>query len=104
MAKLRKAALVATAAFLSLCACMAQADTEARILEYIRDHLRSGEPLMITELYNHVFTKPEEHKVLDKLYNAFFRIPLFVAQYQEKVGRPPSLRVIAEQFDLRNRE
>lgn len=75
-------------------------DAETRVLEYIRNHLQSGEPLIVTELYNNVFTKPEEHKALDKLYSAFFRIPLFVAQYQEKFGAPPSLKVIAEQFDL----
>ncbi len=77
---------------------------ETRVIEYIRDHLRPGEPLIITELYNKVFTQPEERKALDKLYSAFFRIPLFVAQYQEKFGEPPSLKVIAEQFDLQNPE
>jgi peroxiredoxin len=56
---------------------------------------------VVTELYNHVFTQPDERQALDKLYNAFFRIPLFVAQYQEKFGSPPTLKIISEQFDLR---
>jgi thiol-disulfide isomerase/thioredoxin len=56
---------------------------------------------MVTELYNNVFTQPDEHRALDKLYRAFFRIPLFVAQYQEKFGAPPKLEKIAEQFDLK---
>ncbi len=76
-----------------------QIDAEARILDYIRQHLRPGEPLLVTEL-SKVFTEPDERKALDKLYNAFFRIPLFVAQYQEKFGSPPSMKIIAEQFDL----
>ncbi len=80
------------------------ADPETRVLEYIREHLRPGEPLIVTDLYNKVFTQTAERKALDKLYNAFFRIPLFVAQYQEKFGSPPSLKVIAEQFDLRDPE
>ncbi len=80
------------------------ADPETRVLEYIRDHLHPGEPLIVTELYNKVFTQPEERKALNKLYNAFFRIPLFVAQFQERFGAPPTLKVIAEQFDLENPE
>ena len=89
--------------FLLLSATIAlpQPDAETRILQYIREHLRPGEPLVVTELYNNVFTRPDERQALDKLYNAFFRIPLFVAQYQEKFGSPPTLKTISEQFDLR---
>jgi thiol-disulfide isomerase/thioredoxin len=76
------------------------ADAETRVLDYIRDHLQPGQPLIVTDLYNRVFTQPDERQALDKLYNAFFRIPLFVANYQEKFGSPPTLKVIAEQFDL----
>ncbi len=79
-------------------------DAERRVLNYIRDHLRPGEPLLVTELYNKVFTAPEERQALDKLYKAFFRIPLFVVQYREKFGAAPSLRVIAQQFDLESPE
>jgi len=78
-----------------------QPDAETRILQYIGEHLRPGQPLVVTELYNNVFTQPDERQALDKLYNAFFRIPLFVAQYQEKFGSPPTLKIISEQFDLR---
>lgn len=77
------------------------ADAETRVIEYIRTHLRPGEPLVVSELYSRVFTKPDERQALDKLYNAFFRIPLFLAQYQEKTGSPPRLATIQQQFDLR---
>lgn len=83
---------------------MAQSDAETRVLNYIREHLQPGQPLLVTELYSKVFTQPDERKALDKLYKAFFRIPLFVAQYQEKFGRPPSRKVISEQFDLKTPE
>ncbi|HEY6291977.1 MAG TPA: TlpA disulfide reductase family protein [Terriglobia bacterium] len=73
---------------------------ETHVVNYIRDHLEPGKPLVVTELYNQVFTQPAERQALDKLYRAFFRIPLFVAQYQEKEGHPPSLKTISEQFDL----
>jgi len=75
-------------------------DAEARVLGYIRDHVQPGQPLVVSELYSKVFTQPDERKALDKLYNAFFRIPLFLVQYQEKFGKPPSLETIGQQFDL----
>jgi thiol-disulfide isomerase/thioredoxin len=77
-------------------------DAETRVIDYIREHLRPGEPLVVSELYSKVFTKPDERRALDKLYNAFFRIPLFLAKYQDKYGSPPDLKTIAQQFDLRN--
>ncbi len=79
---------------------MASTAAEARVLDYVRAHLQPGQPLMVTDLYNRVFTQPDERKALNKLYNAFFRIPLFVANYQEKLQHPPTLAVIAQQFDL----
>ena len=78
----------------------ASSNAEIRVLDYIRTHLQPGQPLMVTDLYNRVFTQPDERRALNKLYNAFFRIPLFVGNYQEKYQSPPSLAVIAEQFDL----
>lgn len=77
-------------------------DAEKRVLDYVRTHLQPGQPLIVSELYNKVFTQPDERQALNKLYNAFFRIPLFVAQYQEKFGEPPSLNVISQQFDLKS--
>jgi thiol-disulfide isomerase/thioredoxin len=79
---------------------LASSAAEVRVLEYIRTHLEPGQPLRITDLYNNVFTRPDERQALNKLYNAFFRIPLFVANYQEKFHSPPSLEAIAQQFDL----
>jgi peroxiredoxin len=70
------------------------------VIDYIRTHVQPGEPLVVSELYSKVFTKPDERQALDKLYNAFFRIPLFLAQYQQKTGSPPKLAVIQQQFDL----
>ncbi len=78
----------------------AASDAEARVLDYIRTHLQPGQPLIFTDLYNRVFTQPDERQALNKLYNAFFRIPIVVARYQEKSGHPPSLAYIAGQFDL----
>ena len=73
---------------------------EGRILGHIRDNLRSGQPLIVTDLYEKVFTQPEERQVLDKLYRAFFRIPLFLVDYQERLQRYPTLQEIAAQFAL----
>ncbi len=73
---------------------------ERRVLDYVREHVKPGHPLIVSDLYNRVFTQPAERQALNKLYNSFFRIPLFVAEYQQKFGAPPTLEVIAQQFDL----
>src|SRR5437879_4523752 len=72
---------------------------EKRIIEYLRTNIRPGEPVIITKLYNEVFTSTEERKVLDRLYNTFFKVPAYVAQYYVTSRRPPSLQEIAHQFN-----
>lgn len=74
-------------------------EAEAKIVRYLSDHLQPGQPVLITELAK-TFAQPAEKLALGKLYSAFFRIPLFVAGYQEKFGHPPSLATISGQFDL----
>ncbi|MGA8183408.1 MAG: TlpA disulfide reductase family protein [Terriglobia bacterium] len=82
----------------------AQANPQAKILQYIRDHLKAGQPVRVTELYNTVFTTPEDHAALNKLYKDFFRIPMFVVQYQQQFSAPPTLKTIAGQFALKTPE
>jgi thiol-disulfide isomerase/thioredoxin len=96
--------MLIAAAFMGLgVSCLlAQTDRQAKILGYIRDHLQAGQPVRVTDLYNSVFTTPEDHAALSKLYKDFFRIPMFVAQYQQRFSAPPSLNTIAEQFSLKN--
>jgi peroxiredoxin len=74
--------------------------TEERIVQYLHEHVRPGEPLVISDLYNNVFKTPEERKVLDRLFNTVFKIPLFVAQHKAAAGQIPSLADIARQFNL----
>lgn len=83
---------------------LAKGDSQAKILNYIRDHMKAGQPVRVTELYNTVFTSPEDHAALNKLYKDFFRIPMFVVQYQQQYSNPPSLKTIAEQFALKTPE
>ena len=72
---------------------------EERIIGYLRTHLKPGQPVLVTELHQR-FTEPEERRVLSRLYNIFFKVPHFVAQYYAAHQRPPRLREIAEQFNL----
>jgi len=74
--------------------------TEQRIVQYLRDHLVPGEPMRVSDLYNSVFKTPEERKVLDRLFNIFFKVPLFVAQYKASTNQIPALADIAQQFNL----
>ncbi len=97
--------LISVALFsLSIGCLFAQSSAQAKILKYIRAHLKAGQPVKITELYNTVFTTPEDHAALNKLYKDFFRIPMFIVQYQQRFSKPPSLKTIAEQFALDNPE
>ena len=71
---------------------------EARIVEYLRSNVKAGQRVVVSDLYNTVFTAPEERAALDRMFNTFFKIPLYVAQVQKASGRPPRLEDIAEQF------
>lgn len=71
---------------------------EAVIVEYLKANVRPGEPVVVTRLFNEVFTGAPERKALNRLFNTFFKIPLFVVQVQKATGAPPSLKEISEQF------
>lgn len=79
-------------------------DVEQRIIAHIKGKLQPGERLIVSQLYNEVFTAPEERAVLDKLNGAFFRIPLFILEFDERAGRLPTLDEISGQFDFYGRE
>jgi thiol-disulfide isomerase/thioredoxin len=74
--------------------------TEERIVRYLREHVKPGERLIVSDLNNNVFKTPEERKVLDRMFNTFFKIPLFVAQYKAATNQIPSLADIARQYNL----
>jgi thiol-disulfide isomerase/thioredoxin len=80
----------------------AQSDlaVETRVVDYLKKHVTAGKPLVVSDLYNNVFTAPEERKALDRLFNIFFKIPIFVAQYKAGTNKTPSLADIARQFNL----
>jgi thiol-disulfide isomerase/thioredoxin len=75
-------------------------DIERRIITYVKENLEPGKPLVVSKLYNEVFTSPEERKVLGKLNGVFFRIPLFIIEHQVTQERLPTLGEIADQFDF----
>jgi thiol-disulfide isomerase/thioredoxin len=73
-------------------------EAEARVVEYLKANVKPGQPVVVSELYNTVFTTPEDRAVLNRLFNIFFKMPLYMAQYQKAVGKPPTLAEISEQF------
>jgi thiol-disulfide isomerase/thioredoxin len=83
-------------------AAFAQTDLaiEKRVVDYLKQNVTPGKPLVVSELYNNVFTAPEERKALDRLFNIFFKIPIFVAQHKAGTNRVPTLADIARQFNL----
>ena len=73
---------------------------EARVVEYLKANVKPGQPVVVSDLYNTVFTGPEERAVLNRLFNTFFKVPLYLAQHVTAAGKPPTLREISEQFQL----
>jgi thiol-disulfide isomerase/thioredoxin len=71
---------------------------DAKIVEYLKANVKPGQPVVVSELFNTVFTTPEERAALNRMFNAFFKMPLYVAQVQKASGRPPTLAEISEQF------
>src|SRR5215467_14603628 len=74
---------------------------ETRIVEYLKTHITPGKPVVVSDLYNNVFKTPEEQKALERLYNTFFKIPMFIVQYNTASKKNPTLREITEQFNFR---
>ncbi|HEX9185906.1 MAG TPA: TlpA disulfide reductase family protein [Vicinamibacteria bacterium] len=73
-------------------------EAEARVVEYLKAHVKPGQPVVVSELYNTVFTGPEERAALNRLFNTFFKIPLYMAQHRKAAGKPPTLAELSEQF------
>jgi thiol-disulfide isomerase/thioredoxin len=77
-----------------------QADTETRIVNYLRANVRPGQPVTVSEL-TRVFKTQEEQLVLSRLFNTFFKIPMTVAQIYTKTNKIPTLRDLSDQFEFR---
>jgi thiol-disulfide isomerase/thioredoxin len=85
-------------ALLAVVSAAEASPAEVRVVEYLRRHVKPGREVVVAQLYNEVFTAPEERAVLGRLFDGFFKLPLFLAQYRKAAGRPPTLAEIAEQF------
>ncbi|HEY8231200.1 MAG TPA: TlpA disulfide reductase family protein [Vicinamibacteria bacterium] len=76
-------------------------EAEVKVVRYLKDHVQPGERVVVSQLYNEVFTAEAERAVLNRLFNTFFKMPLYLAQHQKAAGKPPTLAEISEQFDFR---
>jgi thiol-disulfide isomerase/thioredoxin len=75
---------------------------EKRIVDYLREHhMKPKQPVVVSKLLNNVFTGEEERKEINRLFNVFFKIPLFVVQHKVATDRIPTLADISRQFNLR---
>jgi thiol-disulfide isomerase/thioredoxin len=81
----------------------AQSDlaVEKRIVDYLAGMIEMRKPVIVSDLVNNVFTSEEEREAVDRLFNIFFQIPVFVVQYKAATDRIPALDDIARQFNLR---
>jgi thiol-disulfide isomerase/thioredoxin len=71
---------------------------EVKVVEYLKAHVKAGERVVVSQLYNEVFTTDAERAALNRLFNTFFKLPLYLAQHQQAAGKPPTLAEISEQF------
>lgn len=76
-------------------------DPETRIIAYLKENVRPGQPVFVTDLHNNVFTSREEREALQRLYDAFFRIPATAAQIYTTTGRIPTLQELSDQFQFK---
>jgi hypothetical protein len=76
-------------------------DPETRIVAYLKEHVRPGQPVFVTELQDSVFTSPEEREALQRLYDVFFKIPAYAADVYTKTGKIPTRQELSNQFNLR---
>jgi cytochrome c biogenesis protein CcmG/thiol:disulfide interchange protein DsbE len=76
------------------------ADAETKIVEYLKANVQPGKPVVVSEL-NKMFTAPDEQKVLNRLFNTFFKIPMFMVQYNASTKKIPTLQELAEQFNFK---
>lgn len=74
--------------------------TEEKVIRKLESQVTPGQPLVVSRLYNEVFTDPVERKALDRLFNLFFKIPIYIVQEFETSNKPPSLQDISRQFRL----
>ena len=74
--------------------------TETRIVEYLKANVVPGRAVVVSNLYNDVFKTPEERKALDRLYSTFFKIPMFIVQYNTATKKIPTLNELSEQFNF----
>src|SRR5215475_9853008 len=76
------------------------ADAETKIIEYLKANVQPGKPVIVSEL-NKMFTAQDEQKVLNRLFNTFFKIPMFVVQYNTSTKKIPTLQELSEQFNFK---
>jgi thiol-disulfide isomerase/thioredoxin len=74
-------------------------DAETKIVQYLKANVQPGKPVIVSEL-NKTFTAPDEQKVLNRLFNTFFKIPMFIVQYNTATKKIPTLAELSEQFNF----
>lgn len=79
----------------------ATGDPETRIIAYLKKNVSPGQPVLVTDLYNNVFTSPEDRDALQRLYDTFFRIPAAAAEIYTKTGKIPALEELSAQFQFK---
>ncbi|HEY2934938.1 MAG TPA: TlpA disulfide reductase family protein [Acidobacteriota bacterium] len=85
---------------LSLLLWLQQGSVEESVTLKLRASIKPGQPVSVSRLYNEVFVDPAERRVLERLFNLFFKIPIYIVERYESQKRPPTLSELSAQFRL----
>ena len=76
-------------------------DPETRIVAYLKENIRPGQPVLVTQLYNNVFTSPEDREALQRLYATLLKIPASAAEIYTKTGKIPTRDELSREHGLK---
>ncbi len=79
---------------------LAQSTAEEKVLQSVQQMIESDGTVIFSELYNDVRFSSEEKAFLGRLYEIFFRVPLFLKSEYERTGEIPTRSYIASSFGI----
>ncbi len=79
---------------------LAQSTAEEKVLQSVQQMIESDGTVIFSELYNDARFSSEEKAFLGRLYEIFFRVPLFLKSEYERTGEIPTRSYIASSFGI----
>src|SRR5262245_36902016 len=78
----------------------ATGDPETRIVAYLNQNIRPGQPVLVTHVYNSGFTSSEDREALQRLYAKFLKVPASAAEIYTNTGKIPTRDELSRRLEL----